>query len=601
MKYFAQAAIAAAALWMAGCQSSTSDKNSQTAATSDNKDLSGLFSQFWDKQSRLDPLSATAQGDNRFNDILPNDQTQAYRDTLSGFYQDYLARVEKFDRNTLNENDKISYDMFKYDMQQRLAGLKLNTWMIPFQQFWGLPLSMGQFGAGQSIQPFKTVKDYDNWLGRVQGFTVWADSAIDNFRRGMKAGVVLPKTLVVKMIPQMNDATIVVTDPAKSLFYEPIKNFPKDFSDADKKRLTEAYKQAILTQIVPTYRKLGNFLATEYLPKSRATSGINAVPGGAEIYKYYVGYWTTTAKTPEEIHALGLREVARIRTEMERVKTELGFKGTLREFFESLRHDPKAMPFKSAEEVLAGFRKIQETIDPNLKKMFGRTPKTPFEIRETEKFREASASAEYNQGSPDGTRPGIFYVPIPKPAEYNVTQGMESLFLHEAIPGHHYQISLQQENTGLPKFRQFAGYGAMTEGWALYCESLGKELGLYKDPYQYIGALSDEMLRAVRLVVDTGLHTGQMTREQAIDYMLDNTPDNKENDTAAIERYMAIPGQALAYKIGQLKIQELRARYSKELGDKFKLSDFHDELLQDGVMPLDVLEHKMDAWATRQK
>ena len=601
MKYFAQAAVAAAALWLAGCQSSTSDKTSQADASSDNKDLSGLFSQFWDKQSRLDPLSATAQGDNRFNDILPNDQTQAYRDTLGSFYQDYLARIEKFDRNTLGENDKISYDMFKYDMQQRLAGLKLNTWMIPFQQFWGLPLSMGQFGAGQSIQPFKTVKDYDNWLGRVQGFTVWADSAIGNFRRGMKAGVVLPKSLVVKMIPQMNDATIVVTDPAKSLFYEPIKNFPKDFSDTDKKRLTEAYKQAILTQIVPTYRKLGSFLATEYLPKSRATSGINAVPGGAEIYKYYVGYWTTTAKTPEEIHALGLREVARIRTEMERVKTELGFKGTLREFFESLRHDPKAMPFKSAEEVLAGFRKIQATIDPNLKTMFGRTPKTPFEIRETEKFREASASAEYNQGSPDGTRPGIFYVPIPKPAEYNVTQGMESLFLHEAIPGHHYQISLQQENTSLPKFRQFAGYGAMTEGWALYCESLGKELGLYKDPYQYIGALSDEMLRAVRLVVDTGLHTGQMTREQAIEYMLDNTPDNKENDTAAIERYMAIPGQALAYKIGQLKIQELRARYTKELGDKFKLSDFHDELLKDGVMPLDVLEHKMDAWAAKQK
>jgi uncharacterized protein (DUF885 family) len=602
MKHLAQATLAAAALWLAGCQSSTSDKTSQdTAATTGNKDLSGLFSQFWDKQSRLDPLSATAQGDNRYNDLLPNDQTQAYRDTLSSFYQNYLTRAEKFDRNTLDENDKISYDIFTYDLKQRLAGLKLNTWMIPFQQFWGLPISMGQYGAGQSIQPFKTVQDYDNWLGRVQGFTVWADSAIGNFRRGMKAGVVLPKSLVQKMIPQMQAKDIDVTDATKSLFYGPINSFPKDFSDADKKRLTEAYKQAILTQIAPTYRKLGTFLATEYLPKSRATSGINAVPGGPEIYKYYVGYWTTTAKTPEEIHALGLREVARLRAEMERMKVQLGFKGTLREFFESLRHDPKAMPFKSAEEVLAGFRKIQATIDPNLKTMFGRTPKTPFEIRETEKFREASASAEYNQGSPDGSRPGIFYVPIPKPAEYNVTQGMESLFLHEAIPGHHYQISLQQENTSLPKFRQFAGYGAMTEGWALYCESLGKELGLYKDPYQYIGALSDEMLRAVRLVVDTGLHTGQMTREQAIDYMLDNTPDNKENDTAAIERYMAIPGQALAYKIGQLKIQELRARYTKQLGDKFKLSDFHDELLKDGVMPLDVLEHKMNAWAAKQK
>jgi uncharacterized protein (DUF885 family) len=605
MKYLAHAALAAAALWLAGCQSGTtsdSDKASQgTGATGANKELAGLFGQFWEKQSRLDPVSATAQGDNRFNDQLPNDQTQAYRDTLRIFYQYYLTRLEKFDSNTLDANDKVSYDIFKYDMQQRLAGLKLNTWMMPFQQFWGLPISMGQYGSGQSIQPFKTVKDYDNWLGRVQGFTVWADSAIGNFRRGMKAGVVLPKTLVTKMIPQMRAKDIDVTDATKSLFYGPIKSFPKDFSDADKKRLTQAYQQAILTKIAPTYRKLGNFLATEYLPKSRATSGINAVPGGPEIYNYYVGYWTTTDKTPAEIHALGLREVARLRAEMERMKTQLGFKGTLREFFESLKHDPKAMPFKTAEEVLAGFRKIQATIDPNLKKMFGRTPKTPFEIRRTEAFREASASAEYNQGSPDGSRPGIFYVPMPKPAEYNVTQGMESLFLHEAIPGHHYQISLQQENTSLPKFRQFAGYGAMTEGWALYCESLGKELGLYNDPYQYIGALSDEMLRAVRLVVDTGMHTGQMTREQAIAYMLDNTPDNEANDTAAIERYMAIPGQALAYKIGQLKIQELRARYTKQLGSKFKLSDFHDELLKDGVMPLGVLEKKMDAWAASVK
>jgi uncharacterized protein (DUF885 family) len=603
MKKIALAGLVAAALTSACNQTKTSEtaSTSATGAAADTtKGLNGLFASFWERQSRLDPLSATAQGDNRYNNLLPNDQTQAFRDTLNTFYQDYLTRLSKFDRAQLDENDKISYDIFQYDLKQRVAGLKLNTWMIPFQQFWGLPISMGQYGSGQGNQPFKTVKDYDNWLGRVRGFSVWADSAIGNFRRGMKAGVVLPKALVIKMLPQMRAADMQVTDPTKSLFYGPINSFPKDFSDADKQRLTEDYKKAILTEVVPTYKKLGDFLANEYLPKSRATSGINAVPGGPEIYCYYASYWTTTEKTPAEIHALGLREVARLRAEMERMKTQLGFKGTLRQFFESLKTDPKAMPFKTAEEVLAGFRKIQATIDPNLKKMFGRTPKTPFEIRETEKFREASASAEYNQGSPDGTRPGIFYVPIPKPAEYNVTQGMESLFLHEAIPGHHYQISLQQENTSLPKFRQFAGYGAMTEGWALYCESLGKELGLYNDPYQYIGALSDEMLRAVRLVVDTGLHTGQMTREQAIDYMLDNTPDNKENDTAAIERYMAIPGQALAYKIGQLKIQELRAKYTKQLGSKFSLSNFHDELLKDGVMPLGVLETKMDAWAAKQ-
>jgi uncharacterized protein (DUF885 family) len=604
MNYFTQIALAAVALGLAAsCQSSsTSEKNAaDTAATGGNKDLNGLFGQYWEKQSRLDPLAATGQGDSRFNDILPNDQTQAWRDTLGAFYQNYLTRLDKFDRNTLDDNDKISYDIFQYEMQQRLAGLKMNTWMMPFQQFWGLPLTLGQYGSGAGNQPFKTVKDYDNWLGRVHGFTLWADSAIGNFRRGMKAGVVLPKALVVKMIPQMRGKDIVVTDPTQSLFYGPIKMLPKDFSDADKQRITAAYKKAIMTELVPTYQKLGNFLATEYLPKSRPTSGISAVPGGPAMYTYDVAYWTTTTKTPQEIYQTGLSEVARIKGEMEKVKAQVGFKGDLQAFFTHLKTDKKFTPYKSPKEVLDAFRKIQATIDPNLKKMFGHTPKTPFEIRQTEKFREASASAEYNPGSPDGTRPGVFYVPIADATKFNTTSGMESLFLHEAIPGHHYQISLQQENKDLPKFRQFAWYGAMGEGWALYSESLGKELGLYTDPYQYMGALGDEMHRAVRLVVDTGLHSRNMTREAAIKYMMDNEPISEDGATAEIERYMAIPGQALSYKTGQLKIRELRTRYEKELGSKFKLSDFHDELLKDGVMPLAVLEKKMDAWAAKQK
>ena len=598
MKYFAQAAVAAA-LGLAGCQpGTTSDKATTTAA---NQDLNGLFGQYWEKQSRLDPLAATGQGDNRFNDQLPNDQTQAYRDTLLTFYQNYLTRLDKFDRNALDDNDKISYDIFQYEMQQRLAGLKLNTWMLPFQQFWGLPLTLGQYGAGSGNQPFKTVQDYDNWLGRVHGYTLWADSAIGNFRRGMKAGVVLPKVLVEKMIPQMRGKDIVVTDPTKSLFYGPITMLPKSFAEADKKRLTAAYKKAILTELVPTYQKLGTFLATEYLPKARLTSGIAAIPEGSADYKYDVAYWTTTSKTPAEIYQTGLAEVARIKGEMEKVKTQVGFKGDLPAFFTYLKTDKKFMPYTQPGQVLDAFRQIQATIDPNLKKMFGRTPKTPFEIRQTEAFRAASASAEYNQGSPDGTRPGIFYVPITDATKFNTTSGMESLFLHEAIPGHHYQISLQQENKDLPKFRQFAWYGAMGEGWALYSESLGKELGLYTDPYQYMGALGDEMHRAVRLVVDTGLHSRNMTREEAIAYMMDNEPISEDGATAEIERYMAIPGQALSYKTGALKIRELRTRYEKELGNKFKLSDFHDELLKDGVMPLAVLEKKMDAWAAKVK
>jgi uncharacterized protein (DUF885 family) len=257
------------------------------------------------------------------------------------------------------------------------------------------------------------------------------------------------------------------------------------------------------------------------------------------------------------------------------------------------------MPFKTPEEVLNAYRNIQQQIQPNLSKMFSRTPKTGFEIRQTEAFRAASASAEYNQGSPDGSRPGIFYVPILDATTYNTTSGMESLFLHEAIPGHHYQISLQQENADLPKFRRFAWYGAYGEGWALYSESLGKELGLYKDPYQYMGALGDEIHRAIRLVVDVALHTKGWTREQAIRYMMENEAISEQGATAEIERYMAIPGQALSYKIGALKIAELRNKYQQQLGDRFMLAAFHDELLEGGVMPLEILERKMDEWANK--
>ena len=606
MKKLALAGLVAAALTTACNQTKTSETATTSAdgtratVADSTKGLPGLFSSFWEQQSRLDPLAATAYGDNRFNDQLPNNQTHAYRDTMRVFYQGYLTKLQKFDREKLSENDKISYDIFEYEMKHGLAGLKLNTWMLPANQFYGLPITLGQYGSGQGNQPFKTVKDYENWLGRARGFTAWTDSAIANFRVGMRTGVVLPKVLVQRMIPQLLAKDIVVTDAVQSLYYGPITRLPNGFSEADKTRLTEAYKKVILTELVPAYQKLGTFMKNEYLPKARATSGIDAVPGGKEIYAYDVKYETTTDKTPAEIYQTGLSEVARIRAQMEAVKTEVGFKGDLPAFFNYLNTDAKFRPYKKPQEVLAAFENIHQRMLPNLQKMFGRTPKTPFEIRETEKFREASASAEYNQGSPDGSRPGIFYVPIPDATKFATTSGMESLFLHEAIPGHHYQISLQQEDTALPKFRRFGGQNAYVEGWALYSESLGPELGLFKDPYQRMGAMGDEMLRAVRLVVDTGLHSRQMTREQAIDYLLANLSTTRDEATSAIERYMAIPGQALGYKIGQLKIRELRAKYEKQLGSKFKLSDFHDELLKDGSMPLAVLEKKMDAWAAKQ-
>ena len=339
----------------------------------------------------------------------------------------------------------------------------------------------------------------------------------------------------------------------------------------DKKHFTDAYTKLINEQIIPAYKKLGDFLKNEYLPKARASTGIDSLPDGDKYYNYLVHYWTTTNKTPDEIYNTGLAEVKRIRSIMDSVKNAVGFKGDLNSFFEYMRTDKKFMPYKTPEEVLNAFRAIQQEEEPYLKNMFGRTPKTKFEIRQTEAFRAASASAEYNQGAPDGSRPGIFYVPILDATKFNTTSGMESLFLHEAIPGHHYQTSLQMENTALPTFRRFLWYGAYGEGWALYCESLGKELGLYKDPYQYMGALGDEIHRAIRLVVDVGMHVKGMTREEAIKYMMDNEAISEAGATAEIERYMAIPGQALSYKIGALKIRELRNKYQQELGSKFKL------------------------------
>jgi len=393
---------------------------------------------------------------------------------------------------------------------------------------------------------------------------------------------------------------MVVESPEKSLFYGPVNSFPKSFSDADKKRLTDDYKKAITTVVMPTYKKLADYLKNDYLPHARLTSGMSALPGGADMYLFMVKQNTTTNKTPEEIYQLGLSEVARISKEMDSIKNKVGFKGDMNAFFAYMQTDPKFMPYKTPKEVLDAFENIHKRMEPNLKKLFTKVPKTPFEIRQTEAFRAASASAEYNAGSADGSRPGIFYVPILDATKFNITSGMESLFLHEAIPGHHYQISLAQENTSLPKFRRFEVDNAYAEGYALYCESLGKELGLFTDPYQHMGALGDEMHRAIRLVVDVAIHTKNMTREQAIKYMMDNEAIDEQGATAEIERYMTNPGQALGYKIGALKIRELRNRYEKQLGSKFSIADFHNQLLKDGSMPLSVLESKMDAWAAVQ-
>lgn len=573
--------------------------NSDQMKKEDNKELATLFANYYEERLQLYPLDATSTGDNRYNDKMYADFTDSYRAKVKDFWQRNLDLLTKFDRESLSENDQISYDILKRELELSIEGLKFHDNYIPCQQFWGLPLTMGQLGSGDGNQPFKTVKDYDNWVARAKQFTVWTDSAIVYFKKGIDANFVLPSILVERMLPQMD--AMQVDSASKSLFYGPITKMPADFSAADKERLTKAYVSLINDDLLPAYKKLGTFLRNEYLPKARSTTGVNALPDGAAYYNYLIRVWTTTDKSTDEIYNTGLSEVKRITEEMEKTKASVNYTGDLKSFFEYLKTDSQFMPYKKPEEVLNAFRAIQTKIDPKLKTMFGRVPKTKFEIRQTEAFRAASASAEYNQGSADGSRPGIFYVPILDATKFNITSGMESLFLHEAIPGHHYQMSLQQENESLPMFRRFLWYGAYGEGWALYCESLGKELGCYTNPYQYMGALGDEMHRAVRLVVDVAMHTGKMTREEAIKYMTDHEAISTEGATAEIERYMAIPAQALSYKIGALKIKELRAKYEAQNGDKFKLSDFHDEFLKDGCMPLDVLEKKMDKWAELEK
>lgn len=576
------------------------NQSDKPSAGGNNKELADMFEKYHEENLQLFPLSATFEGDNRYNDQLPVDFSDSYRDKLKSFYQGYLDQLTKYDRDKLSDNDKLSYDIFKYTMDINIEGFNFPDNYIPFNQFYAVPIAFGQLGSGEGAQPFKTVKDYDNWIKRATAFSIWADSSIVYFRKGMATNFVLPKSLVVKIIPQF---LALVTDSAqveKNLFYSPVNKIPDTFSTANKKRLIEAYTKLVNEQISPTYKKLADFLQNEYLPKARTTSGIGSLPDGKAYYEYLVRQQTTTDKTPEEIYNLGLSEVKRIRGIMDSVKKSVGFKGDLPAFFEYMKTDKKFMPYKTPEEVLAAFHKIHETMKPNLEKMFTHVPKTKFEIRQTEAFRAASASAEYQQGTADGSRPGIFYVPILEATKFNTTSGMESLFLHEAIPGHHYQISLQQEDTTLPKFRRFGGQNAYVEGWALYCESLGKELGLFTDPYQYMGALGDEMHRAIRLVVDVAIHTKGMTREEAIKYMMDNEAISEQGATAEIERYMAIPGQALGYKIGALKIRELRTKYEKELGAKFNIASFHDEVLKDGSMPLALLEKKMEEWAKKQ-
>ena len=557
------------------------------------EEIKAVFDNYYEESLKLFPFSATYSGDNRYNDQFPIDISEAYREKINAFYKKYIDELKHFDRSKLDANDQMSYDILKWDCEIGLEMFNFPDHLIPINQMSGKHLDFPLLGSGSGSQPFVTEKDYENWLARMEIFPVWCDTAIAKMKEGIEKGWMLPKSLAIKISPQLKD--IIVEDPTKSIFYGPITNLPTTFSDSVKKRITAEYIKAIQENISPSYKKLYDFMEQEYIPKAKEVTGISNVPDGKKYYALMARYYTTTTLSPDEIFAIGEKEVARIRKEMEVVKNQVGFQGDLKAFFKHITDAPELHPHKKDEEVIQGFHKIHDKMQPFLKEQFDLVPKSKFEIRQTEAFREKSASAEYYQGTPDGSRPGIFYCPVLDPTQYNVFQD-EALFLHEAIPGHHYQISLQQEDTTLPKFRRHLWYGAYGEGYALYTESLGKELGLYTDPYQYFGKLGMEMHRAIRLVVDVGMHYKGWTREQAIQYSLDNEADSKENITAEIERYMAWPGQALGYKIGQLKILELKEKAKTTLGNKYQVKEFHNELLQYGCLPIAVLEAKIHEW-----
>jgi uncharacterized protein (DUF885 family) len=569
--------------------------------------LTQLFAAYWQDNLRLRPFLATQLGDPRYNDQFPNALSPAYKAKLRAFNERYLERARRIDAAGLAPADRLSLEVFLNAREVELAGFRFPTELQPVNQFQSLVQTFPQLGSGQSVQPFKTVKDYEDWLRRVRGLPVWTDQAIANMRLGMRRGVVLPRPLVERMIPQLE--TLSRDKPEDSVFYGPAKQFPETIPAAERERLTGALREAIATRIVPSYQRLLRFAREEYLPHARDSIAMSALPDGRAWYEWQIRQLTTTQLSPERIHELGLEEVARIGAQMDAIIHEVGFQPpaggdgsatTVRHaFFESLRADPRFY-YTTENELLEGFRAMKSEVAAQIPKLFDIAPRADFEIRPVEAFRAASAAGgSYQRASPDGSRPGIFYANT-----YDLKSqpkfAMESLFLHEAIPGHHFQVAIQQEQAGLPEFRRYGSYTAYVEGWALYAESLGSELGRYQDPYSRFGALSSEIFRAVRLVVDTGMHAKGWSRQQALDYMLANSAESESQASTEIDRYIAWPAQALCYKLGELKIDELKSRARRALGERFDVRAFHHEILIDGALPLEVLDTKIDRWIAAQ-
>lgn len=555
--------------------------------------LHDLFAAEWDYDMQQSPESASELGDRRWNDRWSDDSLEAYA-RRNQHKQDVLAQMAKIDRGALSPADQLNYDLFKKDYQDSLEGYKFHGFLLRLNQRGGIQTTDE---LADSLR-FETLKDYEDWIARMRSFPALMDQTMALMRQGMKERIVHPK-VIMRRIPAQIDKQIV-SDPTQSGFYRPFRHFSREISAADQQRLQQEARQAVEQQIVPAFKKFKEFFSSEYLPACFDQVGIWQMPNGGEHYAFLARRFTTTDATPEEIHQIGLKEVARIRADMDKIIQTSGFKGSRQEFFKFLRTDPQFY-YKTPDELFEAYKALAKTVDPNLVKVFRTLPREPYGVEAIPAVAAPDTTAAYYRpGAADGSRAGTYFVNLYKP-ETRPKWEMTVLTLHESVPGHHLQIARAHELGEQPMFRRFGEYTAFVEGWGLYAESLGEDMGLYSDPYSKFGQLTYQMWRAVRLVVDTGIHTKHWTRDQAIQYFMDNAPKAELDIVNEIDRYIAWPGQALAYKMGELKIQELRARARRELGPNFDLKEFHDVVLGSGALPLDILGGNVDQWIAEKK
>lgn len=561
--------------------------------------LNKLLEQYFADAIERSPIYATYVGVNDYNHLFGEPISADSVASDLAFEKQYLSAIEQIDESKLSGQDWLSYKIFKRDRELGIKSYQFESHLIPISQMGGPHSYFANLGSGSSAQPFNTEKDYRDFISRANGFAVYMDSSIVAMKEGASKGTVLPKPIVDKVIPQLE--AHIVNDVEKSVFYGPVNKLAENdtISESAKAKLKEDYLATIQDVIIPSYKKVKDYLQQEYKQSARDTVGLSGLPNGKAWYEYQIESNTTLPLTAEEFHQFGKQEVARILSEMTKVKETVGFEGDLPAFFEFLRTDEQFY-FESEQAVIDGYNDVKTRINARVGQLFEIFPKADYEVRAVEPYRAASAAgASYQSPAPDGSRPGIFFINT-----YNLKAQpkflMETLSIHEAAPGHHFQIAIQQEVTGLPAFRKFGGYTVFAEGWALYAESLGKEMGLFTDPYMWYGRLADEQLRAMRLVVDTGLHAFGWSREQAIEFMMSNSSMADTDVVSEVERYISIPGQALAYKAGERHIRMLRNRAKQQLGDNFDVKKFHTQILIDGSLPMPILEAKIDRWIKSQ-